>query len=161
MHRLKEFTMIGLNSFNDVYLYTVLEEKRNPDRFVLRTKHMKTAGCLDLTEQEDEFIERLEQTGICNLNNREYDYITEDCGIWFVRICYDDKDIVIGGWDHIPEEVRAVLKMIGIELYYGPSKWERSNYHEMTDSERLYRIGTPMELAMLNNAYKHGTMMFK
>ena len=114
---MKEITIIGLDAWCKVYLYTVLEERENPERRLIRSIYGKTTHSINLTENEDTFIEKMEQTGICLLDNRDYDFITEDCGSWYVHICYDDKEIAICGWDYIPEEVRKVLRMMDIDLW--------------------------------------------
>lgn len=72
MARLKEITIIGLDAWCKVYLYTVLEERENPERRLIRSIYGKTTHSINLSENEDTFIEKMEQTGICLLDNREF-----------------------------------------------------------------------------------------
>ena len=148
MARLKEITIIGFDAWCKVYLYTVLEERENPERRLIRSIYGKTTHSINLTENEDTFIEKMEQTGICKLDNRAYDFITEDCGSWYVHICYDDKEIAIRGGHYIPEELREILRLMDIDLYRGPGR-DQKNYHKMSDVERISGICSPKELISL------------
>ena len=154
MARLKEFSIIELDTWFNISLYTVLEERAEPKRLLLRTLDGETARSLSLTEKEDAFIRRMEQTGICLIDNRKYDSNCEDCGSWYVHICYDDKEIAACGFAYIPEEVREVLKLTGTELYRGPSGWDRPDYHVMTELERIYCICLPRESIRMQGEFR-------
>ena len=108
--RIKEFTVIGADAWNWVFLYAVFEERLDgPNILVADTQETR---CIKV-EDMDDFIRQIKDTGIETVDGYRYIEHVEDGYSWMIHLVYDDKDILTGGNSAIPDEAIDLLNLIG------------------------------------------------
>lgn len=130
--RIHEFTIIGQNAWNEVYLFSTIDEDINHN-YSLKILYGGTVYAVDLADQED-IIQRIRM--LEPIDNKYYDNVTEDCGSWCLRIAYDDKEIVSGGRGATPGQLYDFLSSFGCEFRYRDSI-KGSHISKMTEKERI------------------------
>lgn len=137
-NRIHEFTIIGKNAWSEIYLYTEVEEKNNGKMFL----NINYAGNVQLVDISDQgaFIRKIESTGIKRTDNKYYENCYEDGYMWCLGISYDDKEIISFGMNAVPEELVALLDMLGCKSHYYKDEIKK-NGCEMSDDWRKYIIG--------------------
>ena len=110
MGRLKKFSLRWQDAWNDYSggYYSILEREED-DGAVLCFLVNDDTFRIKIGDKEDDFIDKLNETGIEKLNNWKFDECCEDGDDWTLYIIYDDKDIVVKGHCTMPREFRALL----------------------------------------------------
>ena len=115
MHRLHEFFVTYRGTGRDISLFTQLEEKADGGYFI-NVRNRDSIYQIDITGKEDEFIDRIEKTNICRINNKMFiPLIDYEDGMWMFRIRYDEKDIFFIVNIFLNAEAIGLLKLINIE----------------------------------------------
>lgn len=110
--RIHEFTIIGRNAWNEVFLFSMLEEGVDGN-ISLKVVYGKETYSIDIVDQE-EFIQKLRVLN--SINGKSYEFFTEDGFNWCLRTAYDNKVIVSCGINAAPSKLYKFFKSLGIEI---------------------------------------------
>ena len=138
MNRLKEFTVTALTSGGNRIVYTAIEEGLNEKSLEIYICGKISSLPLD---DEDSFIEKIENTGINNLNGKFFSVAMEDGWGWVIHIAYDDKDILVKGSNAEPVEAVNLFALIGFMVNETTGKKkELIKVKNLNEAERITAI---------------------
>lgn len=111
MARLESFHYKEIDGWGEVCADSILERHGNELKLLWVYRNGITRE-LVLTGKEEEFIEELLKCDILSWDGKSYDYITEDCGSWFLDIVIDNKNIHCSGNGGYPVKFLDFCKLV-------------------------------------------------